>query len=346
MKVIEWLGDRLRLLDQSELPDKTVYLELSDYREVIQTIKTLKVRGAPAIGITAAYGIVLGALKIGKKNRTEYLKSLNLILDEFALSRPTAVNLFFTIDSMKKSITGLTTSDAIANALIKTAVSIHHREERAMTALSKYGSHLLKDGDNVLTHCNTGRLATGVKYGTALGVIKAATEQGKRINVYADETRPVLQGSRLTTWELIQHNIPVTLITDNMAGYFISRGDINCVIVGADRIAANGDTANKIGTYSVAVLAHENRIPFYVAAPISSIDMKIKSGKEIMIEERAPEEVIKIKGVSIAPDKVHVLNPAFDVTPAKYISAIITEKGIVHKPYQHNLKSIIQEEIE
>ncbi len=344
MEVIKWLGGRLRLLDQSELPDKVVYLELSDYREVIQAIKALKVRGAPAIGITAAYGIALGALKIRHKSRAEFIGSLNSIMDEFALARPTAVNLFFAIDAMKKSISRLSTRDAVTDTLINAAVKIHRGEDRAMTALSLHGSHLLNDGDSILTHCNTGQLATGVKYGTALGVIKAATEQGKRIHVYAGETRPVLQGSRLTTWELMQHNIPVTLITDNMAGYFISGGYVNCVIVGADRIAANGDTANKIGTYSIAVLAHVSHIPFYVAAPTSSIDLKIKSGKEITIEERGPEEVTKIKGISIAPGNVPVLNPAFDVTPAKYISAIITEKGIVHRPYQRNLKSITQEE--
>lgn len=344
MKVIEWLGDRLRLLDQSELPDKIIYLELTDFQAVIHAIKTLKVRGAPAIGITAAYGIALGALNINKRSYTEFIQALNLILEEFALSRPTAVNLFSAIDTMLTSIAGQTSISAIKNILIQAALTIHSREEQAMAALSKSGAALLKDGCNILTHCNTGQLATGVNYGTALGVIKAAVEQGKSIHVYADETRPVLQGARLTTWELIQEKISVTLITDNMAGYFINKGKIDCVLVGADRIAANGDTANKIGTYGVAVLARENHIPFYVAAPISSFDIKIHTGKEIVIEEREPGEITTIKGVNIAPRNVHVLNPAFDVTPAGYITAFITEKGIIGKPYKSNLKSVLQED--
>jgi methylthioribose-1-phosphate isomerase len=343
MNVIEWQDDHLVLLDQTELPNKTVYLRLYNYPEVIHAIKTLKVRGAPAIGISAAYGIVLGALSIRHQTRSAFRQSLSAIINEFAQSRPTAVNLFVAIEVMKEAASGKKADIAI-RSLIAAARRIHAREEKAMAKLSKLGSHILRDGDTVLTHCNTGQLATGVSYGTGLGIIKAAVEQGKRIYVYADETRPLLQGARLTAWELMQAKMPFTLITDSMAGYFIKQGKIDCVIVGADRIAANGDTANKIGTYSLSVLAGVNKVPFYVAAPTSSIDMKIRSGAEIVIEDRGPEEITSVGGVRTAPLKVKAANPAFDVTPAKYIRAIITEKGIIEKPFTRNLKAIQREE--
>ena len=343
MKPIEWLGDRLKLLDQTELPHKEKYLETSDYRQVISAIKQLKVRGAPAIGVATAYGIALAGLEIKASNKASYIKQLDLILKQFAAARPTAVNLFYAIGRMRQAVKNKNTVAAIREALVKTAVAIHREEDRAMAALSKHGAELIEDGFTVLTHCNTGQLATGVRYGTALGVIKAAAEQGKSISVYADETRPLLQGSRLTAWELSRLHIPFTLITDNMAGYFLSRRKIDCVIVGADRIAANGDTANKIGTYSLAVLAKANHVPFYIAAPTSSIDISLKSGAAIPIEQRSPQEVLKLQGVAIAPSGANAANPAFDVTPAKYIAAIITEKGIIRPPFKTTIQSILQE---
>jgi methylthioribose-1-phosphate isomerase len=340
MKPIEWLDNRLKIIDQTQLPGKLVFAELRDYTEVVAAIKKLEVRGAPAIGVTAAYGIALGARNIKTKNKAKFLSQLDKILHAFAAARPTAVNLFRAIDRMKKAAE--TTGDVpeIKQALINEAKAIHAEEEAAQERLSQLGAGLIKDGFTVLTHCNTGSLATA-GYGTALGAIKAAVKQGKKIEVIATETRPLLQGSRLTAWELMQENIPVTLITDSMAGYFLSRGKVNCAIVGADRIAANGDTANKIGTYTLAVLAKENGIPFYVAAPTSTIDLALKSGAEIPIEERNPEEVTSIGGIRLAPKGATAANPAFDITPHKYITAIITEKGIIREPYLSRLKKLL-----
>jgi len=339
MKPIEWLDNKLKIIDQTQLPGKLVFLELRTYTEVVAAIKGMKVRGAPAIGVAAAYGIALGAQNIQAETKAKFLSQFDKILKSFAAARPTAVNLFRAIDRMKK--VAETTGDVqkIKQALIDEAKKIHAEEEAATLQLSQLGAGLIKDGFTVLTHCNAGALATA-GYGTALGVIKAAKEQGKKIEAIVTETRPLLQGARLTAWELMQENIPVTLITDSMAGYFLSRGKVSCVIVGADRIAANGDTANKIGTYTLAVLAKENGVPFYVAAPTSTIDLSLKSGAEIPIEERNPEEVTSIKGVRLAPKGVTAANPAFDVTPHKYITAIITEKGIIRKPYLHRLKQL------
>jgi len=345
MKPVEWLGDRLKIIDQSRLPDKVVYLELKNYRSVISAIVELKVRGAPAIGIAAAYGIALGAMSLNSTGLKQFRREFDRILGEFAASRPTAVNLFYAIDKMRQAADSAASAAGVKKKLLQAAEAIRKHEESAMRRLSKNGSALIKDGWTIITHCNTGSLATGTTYGTALGVIKAAGEQGKKIRVFADETRPVLQGARLTTWELIQEGIPVTLITDNMAGYLMAKGMIDCAIVGADRIAANGDTANKIGTYSVAVLCKENHVPFYVAAPLSSIDKNIRSGADIVIEDRNPDEVTSIKGIRIAPEGVQVMNPAFDVTPHKYISAIITEKSILRKPYKLNISKLFEEEI-
>ena len=338
MKTIEWLGNKLKIIDQTKLPETIVYAELFDYHEVVAAIKEMKVRGAPAIGVAAAYGIALGAQNIKAQNKAEFLSQFAEILHAFSAARPTAVNLFRAIDRMKKtaSASDFTTMKQV---LIDEAKAIHADEEAATERLSRLGAELIEDGFTILTHCNAGPLATA-GYGTALGVIKAAAEQGKKIDVIATETRPLLQGARLTAWELMQENIPTTLITDSMAGYFMSRGKINCVIVGADRIAANGDTANKIGTYTLAVLAAENGIPFYVAAPTSTIDLSLKSGDEIPIEERSPEEVTSIGGISLAPKGVKAANPAFDVTPHKYITAIITEKGIIKEPYEYRLKTV------
>jgi methylthioribose-1-phosphate isomerase len=343
MRPIQWTGGRLRLLDQTALPLQEVYIEISDYREAISAIKTLKVRGAPAIGIAAGYGIALGAQSIKASSIKAFNSELESILKDFAGSRPTAVNLFWTINKMRQAISMTGSVDEARIALTRTARLIHRQQARAMENLSRIGSSLIGEDFTVLTHCNTGQLATGVEYGTALGIIKAAAEQGKKVKVFADETRPLLQGARLTTWELDRLKIPVTLITDNMAGYFIRLGVIDCVMVGADRIAANGDTANKIGTYSVAVLARENGVPFYVAAPLSSIDIAITSGDRIPIEERGEEEVLTFSGLRIAPQGVRAANPAFDVTPHKYVAAIVTENGIIRPPYKRNIKSALQE---
>jgi methylthioribose-1-phosphate isomerase len=341
MKPIEWLGNKLKIIDQTQLPGKVVFVELRDYAEIVAAIKGMKVRGAPAIGVAAAYGIALGAQNIKAENKAKFLSQLDKILKAFATARPTAVNLFRAIDRMKK-VAAAADFTTIKQALIDEAKRIHAEEEAAQERLSQLGAELIEDGFTVLTHCNTGSLATA-GYGTALGVIKAAVEQGKKIEVIATETRPLLQGARLTAWELMQENIPVTLITDSMAGYFMSRGKVNCVIVGADRIAANGDTANKIGTYTLAVLAKENGTPFYVAAPTSTIDLSLSSGDGIPIEERNPEEVTSIGGIRLAPKGVTAANPAFDITPHKYITAIITEKGIIREPYANSLKRVIIE---
>jgi len=341
MKPVEWLGNKLKIVDQTQLPGKLVFVEFRSYTEVVAAIKVLKVRGAPAVGVAAAYGIALGAGDIQAENKAEFLIQLDKILHAFASARPTAVNIFRAIDRMKKAASAADCA-TIKQALTDEAKSIHADEEAATERLSHIGARLIKDGFVVLTHCNAGPLATA-GYGTALGIIKAAWEQGKKFEVIATETRPLLQGSRLTAWELMQDNIPVTLITDSMAGYFINRGKVNCVLLGADRIAANGDTANKIGSYSLAVLAKENGIPFYVAAPTSTIDLSLKSGAQIPIEERNPEEVTHVAGIRLAPRDVKAANPAFDVTPHKYITAIITEKGIVREPYAKNLKRIIIE---
>jgi methylthioribose-1-phosphate isomerase len=338
MKPLEWLGDKLRILDQTRLPHKVVYIKTSDYRRAVSAIKSLQVRGAPAIGVAAAYGIALGAQKIKAKEKEVFLAKLNRIFEDFASARPTAVNLFRAIDRMRKATATAEDITEIKQALAEEAKLIQAEEEAATERLSQLGAELIKDDFTVLTHCNAGSLATA-DYGTALGIIKAAHKQGKKISVIATETRPLLQGARLTAWELLQDKIPTTLITDSMAGYFMSQGKVNCVIVGADRIAANGDTANKIGTYTLAVLAHENGVPFYVAAPTSTIDPTLKSGGEIPIEERNHAEVTSIGGVSITPTGVKAANPAFDITPHKYITVIITEKGMAKEPYSDSLTS-------
>ncbi len=356
---IEWLGNRVKILDQTRLPQEEVYLETDDYRVVASAIKKLQVRGAPAIGVAGAYGIALGALAIEADSKDEFVKKFHQVSKVIAGTRPTARNLFFAVERMEQALdnalsaeftlseenvlrTGQAKTAAnvadIKTALVEEAVKIHREEAEATEKLSQLGAELIQDGFTILTHCNAGPLAT-TGYGTALGVIIKASEQGKRVKVFADETRPLLQGARLTTWELKRANIPVTLITDSMAGYFMRQGKIDCVIVGADRITANGDTANKIGTYTVAVLAKENGVPFYVAAPTTTIDPSLKTGKEIPIEQRKAEEVTHIRGVCIAPD-CDVANPAFDVTPAKYITAIITERGIIRKPFRMGIKKV------
>jgi methylthioribose-1-phosphate isomerase len=337
-RAIEWFDGRVRILDQSRLPEEQIFVNLDDYRDVVAAIKEMRVRGAPAIGVAAAYGIALGASGIKTANKDDFLAQLNQVAQAFAASRPTAVNLFQAINRMKKTARGDDVAE-IKKSLINEAKRIHQEEVTATKKLSQLGAELIKDGFTLLTHCNAGPLATA-GYGTALGVIKAAKEQRKKVSVFVGETRPLLQGARLTTWELMQEGIPVTLITDSMAGYFMKRGDIDCVIVGADRIAANGHTANKIGTYTLAILANAHGIPFYVAAPTTTIDLSLTSGYQIPIEERNPEEVTHIRGVPIAPKGIRAANPAFDITPHAYISAIISEKGIIRAPYTEGLKAI------
>ena len=336
---IDWLGDRVRILDQSRLPGEEVYVELEDYREVASAITELKIRGAPAIGIAGAYGIALGGLKVESEQEGEFRKKLDAVMATIAATRPTARNLFWAIQRMQKVAESSNDVKRIKSALVDEAVKIHNEEKEATRQLSLLGVELIRDGDTVLVHCNAGPLATA-GYGTALGIILFAREQGKKIKVIATETRPVLQGARLTAWELKKAGVPVTLIADSMAGSFMQRGKINCVIVGADRIAANGDTANKIGTYTLAVLAKENNVPFYVAAPTSTIDPTLASGEQVPIEQRKPEEITHIRGVRIAPEGVAVLNPAFDVTPHKYITAIITEKGIIREPFGEGIRGV------
>jgi methylthioribose-1-phosphate isomerase len=336
---IEWLGDKVRILDQTRLPGEEVYLEMDDYRSVASAIKEMKIRGAPAIGIAGAYAVALGALKINATALGEFTKQLQGVIDTIASTRPTARNLFFALERMKKAAEKAITPTQLKKRLVEEAVKIHKEEADATHHLSLFGAELFKDGWTVLTHCNTGPLATS-GYGTALGVIITAQKQGKRIKVLADETRPLLQGARLTAWELKKARVPVTLITDSMAGYFMKSGKVDCVITGADRIAANGDTANKIGTYTLAVLAKENKIPFYIAAPVSTIDLSLKTGEQIPIEERKEEEVTHFQGKRIAPEGVAAFNPAFDVTPHEYITAIITDKGIIRKPYKEGIKKL------
>ncbi len=336
---IEWLGDRLKILDQTRLPAEEVYLELDDYRDVASAIRELKIRGAPAIGIAGAYAVVLGALKIDSMDRDEFLMELSGIIKEIAATRPTARNLFFALERMNKAAEAGKNIAGIKNSLADEVEKIHREEADATRRIGLLGMELIKDGSTVLTHCNTGPLATS-GYGTALGVIITAFQRGKGIKVIADETRPLLQGARLTAWELQKAGVPFTLITDSMAGHFMRMGKVDCVITGADRIAANGDAANKIGTYSLAVLAKENKIPFYVAAPTSTIDRSLKTGAEIPIEERRPDEVTHIQGVPIAPAGVTAANPAFDVTPAGYITTIVTEKGIIIPPYRASIRKL------
>ncbi len=332
---VEWKDGKVRLLDQSRLPEQVTFVDCSDHRTVASAIRELKVRGAPAIGVTAAMGVALGAQHATETSYETFRKEVTAICDHLAATRPTAVNLFWAIERMKARLADWSGQPIveIKRLLIEESQRILDEDIAMNKAIGRHGAELIKDRQTVLTHCNAGALATA-GYGTALGVVRAAWEQGKKIHVLADETRPVLQGARLTAWELMQDNIPVTLITDNMAGTMMRQGRVQLCVVGADRIAANGDVANKIGTYSVAVLAKAHGIPFYVAAPHSTIDLSTPSGDQIPIEQRPPDEVTSVFGSPpIAPAGVEVLNPAFDITPADYITAIITERGIF-KPSQ------------
>jgi len=340
LRPMEWKSGKLRLLDQTRLPEAEVYLELEDYREVASAIREMRVRGAPAIGLAAAYGLVLGAQKLQTPNRQEFLSELAQVKEELSATRPTAVNLFWALERLWQVAEGEPDPSSLKARLLEEARCLEVEEVAAEQRLGEYGAQLIPDGATVLTHCHTGSLATG-GYGTALGIIRVAHERGKRVKVIADETRPRLQGARLTAWELKRLGIPVMVIVDGAAGSFLSRGLIDCVVVGADRVAANGDTANKIGTYSLAVLAMENGVPFYVAAPWSSIDLSLPSGSEIPVEERPEDEITHIRGQRLLPQGVGVANPAFDITPHQYITAIITERGVVREPYVTKLKELI-----
>ena len=329
LRPVEWEDGKVKLIDQTRIPDELVILEYTDYRDVAEAICTMKVRGAPAIGVSAALGIALGA------QADDSICRLEEIAGEFRKTRPTAVNLFWAIDRMMNVARENPEGD-LKKLLLDEALAILKEDIEINRSIGRHGAELIKDGDTILTHCNAGALATA-GYGTALGVIRAAAESGKHIKVIADETRPRLQGMKLTAWELVRCGIPVTVITDSMAGWAMSKGMVNCVVVGADRIAANGDTANKVGTYSVAVLARAHNIPFYVAAPMSTVDLSIPDGSHIPIEERCTTEVTHIGGIRIAPEGVAVLNPAFDVTPAEYVTGIITERGVLRPPYMERL---------
>jgi len=339
VKTIQWKDDKVIMIDQRKLPLEEVYNEYEDYKGVADAIKNMTIRGAPAIGIAAAMGVAIGALGIGVKTFDEFYKKIENICATLAATRPTARNLFWALERMKKVCMDNKniSVNQLKQLLKEEAIKIHHEDIDACNNIGKNGQALFNEGDAVLTHCNAGSLATGGA-GTAVGVLYAAQSAGKTLKIFVDETRPLLQGARLTAWELQKHGMDVTVITDNMAGYFMKEGAIDKVIVGADRIAANGDAANKIGTYSVAVLAEKHNIPFYVAAPMSTVDLSIKTGKEIPIEERDFSEVTHIRKQQLTPDYVKIRNPAFDVTPAELITAIITEKGIVEPPFEKTLK--------
>ncbi len=346
IRPLKWTGSSLLLLDQRKLPLKEEWVECKDYECVAKAIEDMVVRGAPAIGVVAAYGVVLGAKEVARSvsSYVEFKAKVELIINRLAATRPTAVNLFWALKRMRRIVEAGSKIEDIVAALETEAVNIERQDVETNRKIGYFGAELLSSREVILTHCNTGALATA-GYGTALGVVRAAVEMGKEITVFVDETRPYLQGARLTAWELQQEGIPYYLITDNMAGYFMSLGEITCVIVGADRIARNGDVANKIGTYSLSVLAKEHGIPFYVAAPTSTFDLSIDSGGEIPIEERSSEEVIycHCRGCRIAPYGAKVKNPAFDITPHENITGIITEKGVINSPSEEKIVEFFKE---
>jgi methylthioribose-1-phosphate isomerase len=343
VKTLEWTDAGVRFIDQTKLPTEETYVDCATYEEVATAIRDMIVRGAPAIGVAAAMGVALGVKNSEAQHVAELRREFNDICDVIAATRPTAVNLFWAVKRMKDKFDTLVDLPVpqIKQALITEAQLMYVEDIAANEAMGRHGATLMPSSGGVLTHCNAGALAT-CGYGTALGVIRAAVEAGKKIHVFADETRPFLQGSRLTAWELTKDGIDTTLISDNMAGWMMHNGKIQAVVVGADRIAANGDAANKIGTYSVAVLAKEHGIPFYVAAPFSTVDFETPDGSGIPIEQRSSKEVTHLAGKRIAPEGIKVENPAFDVTPAKYISGIITEKGVAKAPYGESLKALAQ----
>jgi methylthioribose-1-phosphate isomerase len=339
VRTIEWRDGVVRLIDQRLLPHEEVWHEYQDYRDVARAIVEMQIRGAPAIGAAAAYGVALAALHSPARTAESLEADLEEAFGILGATRPTAVNLFWALERMRGVATEALADgpDVARAALVAEAKAIADEDVEINRRMAEFGRELVADGMNLLTHCNAGALAT-VDIGTSLGVIHAAHQEGKHIHVFVDETRPFLQGARLTAWELMRWGVRLTLITDSMAGHFISRGQVDLILVGADRIAANGDTANKIGTYTLAVLGHENGVPFYVVAPTSTVDLDIASGATIPIEERNPREVTHIRGVPIAPEGVPVANPAFDVTPHRYVTGIVTERGIVYPPFGPGLK--------
>jgi len=343
---IEWTERGVVMLDQRRLPAEEISYTYTDYREVARAIREMVIRGAPAIGVAAAMGVALGVLHSPAKSIADLREEFSKICDVMAKTRPTAVDLFWAIERMKARFGELAAQSSdlnkIKKALVAEAQQVHLEKKATDEAIGRYGAEFMPREGQVMTQCNAGALATG-GIGTALGVIRVAFEQGKKIHVLVPETRPYLQGARLTAWELQRGGIPLTLITDNMVGHFLKTGKVGAVVTGADRIAANGDTANKIGTYQIAVLAKENNVPFYVAAPISTFDLSLPNGDHIPIEERAAAEVTHLQGVRIAPD-VHAAHPAFDVTPARYIAAIFTERGVARAPFLESLQSLASEE--
>ena len=344
IKTLEWTDSGVRFIDQTKLPTEETYVTCKTHEQVADVIRKMVVRGAPAIGVAAAMGIALGIKNSKAATGVELKQEFERICDLIGKTRPTAVNLFWAIRRMRQKFEyfRMRTIPQIKQELIEEAQRMHAEDIAANQAMGRHGATLMPTSGGVLTHCNAGALAT-CGYGTALGVIRAAVEQGKKLHVYADETRPFLQGSRLTAWELMKDGIPTTVISDNMAGAMMKQGKIGAIVVGADRIAANGDVANKIGTYTVAVLAKEHAIPFYVAAPFSTIDLETSNGSTIPIEQRNAREVTHIAGKAIAPEGVEVENPAFDVTPGKYVTAIITERGIARAPYNESLRKLAEE---
>ena len=345
---VKWSDEGVLMLDQRLLPTEEVWLTLKTYDEVAAGIKDMVVRGAPAIGVSAAYGFALGAKNFVGTNVDDLADEIEFMSDVLAKTRPTAVNLFWAIDRMNRTFQkakseGKSVSE-IKHILLQDSIDIHEEDIESQRLIAQFGGELLSDNDTVLTHCNAGALATGGVWGTALGVIRGAVDQGKTISVIADETRPYLQGARLTAWELMEDDIPVTLITDNMSGHIMKKGGVHAVVVGSDRIAANGDVANKIGTYMVAVLAKRHNIPFYVAAPLSTVDLNCPTGEEIPIEERDIREVTHVKNIQLAPDDTLVSNYAFDVTPNDLVTAIITEKGVARAPYIESLRKQFESE--
>lgn len=345
---VEWTDEGVRMLDQRLLPTEEVWLVLRSYNDVAAGIKDMVVRGAPAIGVSAAYGIALGAKQFVGTNIDDLEDELDYICDVIGKTRPTAVNLFWAIDRMKRTFQkakaeGKSVSQ-VKQILLEDAKSIHDEDIESQRLIAQFGGELIEDNSTVLTHCNAGALATGGVWGTALGVIRGAVNQGKHVSVIADETRPYLQGARLTAWELLKDDIPVTLITDNMSGHIMKKGRVQAVVVGSDRIAANGDVANKIGTYMVAVLARQHNIPFYVAAPLSTVDLNCPTGDDIPIEERDTREITHVRDIQLAPEGIDVSNYAFDVTPNELVTAIITEKGVARAPYTESLRKQFESE--
>jgi methylthioribose-1-phosphate isomerase len=335
---VKWDGDAVLMIDQRLLPGEQVFLRCRDHREVAEAIRGMAIRGAPAIGVAAALGLALGARSSAAEGEALRAEFEGMCRD-LANTRPTAVNLFWALERMRRRFVESAPSKSLRDDLLREALAIQEEDLASCRRMGDLGSELLPDDARVLTHCNAGALATA-GYGTALGVIRSAARQGKIRQVFADETRPYLQGARLTAWELLEDGIPTTLIADSMAGFMMARGEVNVVVVGADRIARNGDVANKIGTYSVAILAREHGIPFYVAAPVSTIDLDTADGSAIPIEERSPDEITHHGGRRLAPAGVSVRNPAFDVTPARYVTAIVCERGVARPPYEESLASL------